>query len=255
MKTTIAIATAALGTSVVGWAGLSEPVSAASLSFVSQGDATPAGWTNLNWTVEGRAGVAGAGDWEFGIKDGTASNTAAQLNWTWNNSQEVAWSLDWDGTTALFSIGNQSIALAQPNPPSDIFNGFYLWTRATTADGQVDPGTNISLQVNAVNGESVTPASSSATAPTSGTEITKNYFSSDTFISSLSGIASMSWLDDAVNPQQERARSRVSLRIEGFDTGERPTDDSTTESVPEPTAIAGLLVLGALGAASGLKGK
>lgn len=253
MKTTVIMATVVFSASVAGLAGLSKPVSAASLSFVSQGDATPDGWTNLNWTLEGRAGVAGAGDWEFGIKDGAATSPAAQFNWTWNNSQAVAWSLDWNGTTALFSIGNQSIALAQPNPSSDIFNGFYLWTRATTADGQVDPGTNISLQVNAVNGESVTPASSSATAPTSGTEITKNYFSSDTFISSLSGIASMSWLDDAVNPQQERARSRVSLRIEGFDTGERPTQVPPTESVPEPASLVGLLLLGALGAASGVK--
>lgn len=92
------------------------------------------------------------------------------------------------------------------------------------------PGTEMFLQVDAINGIDIDPVSSSAVAPeTEGDQtITKNYFSSDTQISSLSGIATMSWVDGAPNPNQAQARSRVELKIEGFST-----------SVPEPLTLLG----------------
>lgn len=240
--------TLAAGASVLGFGMLSQPAAAIDLTFVHEGDTVPEGWTNLNWTVEGRAGAKGFADWEFSTKEDDIHTTVEQLQWNWQNDQEVPWLLNWDGNTVSFTLGGQTIAFYQENPPAKSLDGFYLWTRATTKSGKVDPGTEILLNVNAVNGIAVDPVSSSAIAPPGegNTDITKNYFASDTSITSLSGIANMSWLEGSPNPNLENARSRVGLKIEGF---------STSTSVPEPGTVAGIVAMGMFGVTSVLRRK
>ena len=193
---TITTTTLAAGASVLGLGVLSQPAAAIDLTFLGEG-ITPPDLTNLNWTVEGRAGSQGFADWEFATEeDGNNQTTVEQLNWDWQNGQDVLWLLTWDGNTVSFTLGGQTIAFYQDNPPAKSLDAFYLWTRATTKSGTVDPGTKIFLEVNEVNGIEVDPVSSLATAPVGegNTNITKNYFASDTSITSLSGIANMSWL-------------------------------------------------------------
>lgn len=244
---TLAVTTLAAGASVLGLVLLSQPAAAIDLTFVHEGDAVPEGWTNLNWTVEGRAGAQGFADWEFATKEDDVHTTIEQLEWDWQNGQEVPWLLNWDGNTVSFTLGGQTIAFYQENPPAESLNGFYLWTRATTKSGTVDPGTKIFLEVNEVNGIAVDPVSSLATAPVGegNTDITKNYFASDTSITSLSGIANMSWLEGAVNPNLANARSRVGLKIEGF----------SYASVPEPGTVTGIVAMGMFGVSSVLRRK
>jgi hypothetical protein len=222
----------AVGASVIGFGVLSQPAFAVNVNFVKEGGNPPDGWTNLNWTLDGRAGAKGSRDWEFSTKEDDG-NPIEQLEWEWQNQEEVPWTLDWDGNTVSFTIQNQTISYYQATPPATSFNGFYLWTRSQTKEGKVAPGTEMFLQVDAINGIDIDPVSSSAVAPEPEGEqnITKNYFSSDTQISTLSGIAMMSWLDGAPNPNQEDARSRVELKIEGFSTSSTP--------VPEPLTLLG----------------
>lgn len=245
----LATTTLAVGASVLSFGMLSQPAAAINLTFVKAGDIPPPNWTNLNWTVEGRAGAKGFADWEFATKEDDGLKTVEQLNWNWQNGQEVPWMLTWDGNTVSFSLGGQTIAFNQENPPAKSFNGFYLWTRATTASGKVDPETKMFLEVNQVNGIAVNPVFSSAIAPPGqgNTNITKNYFASDTSIKSLSGIANMSWLLGSPNPNQANARSLVGLKIEGF------SDPSA--SVPEPGTVAGVLAMGMFGVTSVLRRK
>ncbi|MEQ8959970.1 MAG: PEP-CTERM sorting domain-containing protein [Coleofasciculus sp. C2-GNP5-27] len=225
----------AVGASVISFGVLSQPASAVNVNFVQEGGNPPDGWTNLNWTLDGRAGAKGSGDWELGIGEDNFPIPKDQFHWDWQNQQEVPWTLDWDGNTVSFTIQEQTISYYQATPPATSFNGFYLWTRSQTEieKGKVAPGTEMFLQVDAINGIDIDPVSSSAVAPeTQGNQnITKNYFSSDTQISTLSGIARMSWLDGAPNPNQAQARSRVELKIEGFSTPSTP--------VPEPLTLLG----------------
>ncbi|MEQ8384940.1 MAG: PEP-CTERM sorting domain-containing protein [Coleofasciculus sp. A1-SPW-01] len=220
----------AVGASVISFGVLSQPASAVNVTFVKEGGNPPDGWTNLNWTLEGRAGKE-PGDWEFATKEDDG-NPIEQLEWEWQNQEEVPWTLEWDGNTVSFNIQDQTISYYQATPPATSFDGFYLWTRTTTSDGKVAPGTKMFLEVDAVNGIDIDPVSSSAIAPEpDGQNITKNYFSSDTQISTLSGIATMSWSDGAPNPNLAAARSLVGLKIEGFSTSSTP--------VPEPLTLLG----------------
>ena len=145
------------------------------------------------------------------------------------------------------NIGGSNLVFDQPGDPIGEFNGFFLWTKSHTTDGRVDPGTEMLVQLNEVNGDAIAPVTSSATAPENGLEISKFFFASDMAIESMSGFVKMSWPDGGNHPQQKRARDRVAFKIEGFYTGEPHTE------VPEAASALVLLALGALGL--GLKQK
>jgi len=87
---TLVATTLAAGASVLGLGLLSQPAAAIDLTFVHEGDAVPPGWTNLNWTVEGRAGAKGFADWEFSTKEDDIHTTIDQLEWNWQNTMQVA---------------------------------------------------------------------------------------------------------------------------------------------------------------------
>lgn len=211
------------------------------------------GWESLGWEVEGRAGAKDPGgqprDYEFAIgPDGAQANLTGSIYRDWTNGEEVAWTLDWDATTskASFTIGDQTIVYNQNKLSSNIFNGLSLLTRARSDQGFVEPGTSMFLAVNQVitgQGETVDidpVISSLSIAPNYGEPqaLEGLFFASDESLLSLSGIARLSW--DTLNPNAADARSRVTFKLEGFDTN--PTN------VPEPTsAVAfGLVGLGLL---------
>lgn len=209
----------------------------------------PTDWDDLGWMVEGRIG--GTRTWEYTIKEYEAVSVAGdpQFHVNWENNVALDWSLDWNGTRADFTIGSNTVSYDTGNSPVD-FDGFYLWTRATTKTNKVDPGTNVFFEVDTVNNQSVIPVFSSATSPdvNNKTSWSKNYFSSDTIIISMSGTAKISWDSDDVNPFAANAQSRLGLKIVGFKTPD------TSQTTPEPTAIFSLIGIGALGIISKKKG-
>lgn len=235
-----------LGIACLGFSLFSTPASAVNFTKFSDADVPSlSGWTDLGWKLEGRAGVKGYGDWEIGIGENIDPLTPTeQLTWDWDNGETVNWELNWDGSTVNFTFDNRpELSYTSTVDNSLNFDSFYLWTRATTKTGKVAPHTEIYLEVTefqelgAVDFTKVSNIFSFATAPESSdeTDITKNWFTSDREIAALKGIVRMSWDENAVNPNQARARSLVGFKIVGYDNNPEPT------SVPEPGIVLGLL--------------
>lgn len=199
----------------------------------------PSDWTSVGWKLEGRAGGFGGADYEFAIgPDGAQADNTGQVYWDWENDVEVDWVLNWDGTTALFSVENLDPISYSVFPNSDaVLEGFSLLTVAKTETDFVEPGTEIEVVVNQVNGIAVDQIYRKSVAPSNGTDLNRLAWTSDTLISSLTGTVRMSW--NTVNPNQAQARSRLGFQIVGFDL------DSTDEiSIPEPSSVFGFLALG-----------
>ena len=260
----VKILSVAMGVTAVGLGMLSTPASAITISPVTTPPDPPSGWTDLGWVVEGKGG---GNTWEIALEDANY-NVKTDRDWTWENGDDVPWQLDWNETAneVTFKLGagtpsERTLSFtSSPAGPSK-WNGFSLWTRATTKANKVDPGTNVLLEVLEIreSGEAaystVTDVSSSATSPASGTNITKNFFTTGSDnIDSMRGIVNLSWT--GVNPQQRNASSRVGFKIKGFDPLDPPEPPSQlVQSLPEPGSIFSLLALGTLGAFSGLKNK
>ncbi|MGF1542061.1 MAG: choice-of-anchor W domain-containing protein [Pleurocapsa sp.] len=204
------------------------------------------GWT-IDATAQGRAGVLGAGDWELGGFNDTIPGgaTFSQAQWVWRDEEEVSWLLEVDQITnlATFNMWTNPSEIATINlGPSSGFNGFGI---VTSSDGRnstiVEPGTEISLRVNQINGLALgTQAfTTNAIAPSGGVDKEVNYFALSEVSYSLAGTLFMDW--NTINPQAKRARSRVQFEVKIFD---RPEE---SQSVPEPSALLGLLSLGGVG--------
>jgi hypothetical protein len=203
------------------------------------------GWT-IDATAQGRAGVLGAGDWELGGFNDTIPGgaTFSQAQWVWGDRQEVSWLLDVDKTTDLATFKmwalNPSLGTTITRTinleASGGFNGFGIVASSDGRDsGKVAPGTEISLLVNKINGLNLgTQAfTTNAIAPSGGVDKEANYFALSDTSYSLGGTLFMDW--NTINPQAKSARSRVQFEVKIFD---RPP-----QSVPEPSALLGLLSL------------
>jgi hypothetical protein len=243
MKSLNLLKSAVIGTALTSLAFVAQPfqsASAVTLTHVSSEDTSvlPDGWESLNWVVEGKVGSIST--WEFALEN-SSYQVQNNFNWTWQNGALVNWSLDWDGSTVTFNIGNNTLSYNSLTSPLS-FDGFYLWTRATQHN-TVAEGTSVYLAVNQVNGTTLgSLATSSAVAPSGGlTDIAKEWYSSDTAINSLGGVMSISWDPAARNPQTAGANSRIGFKIVGF---------NLPQPVPEPGVTLGLLLLGGLGVAS-----
>jgi hypothetical protein len=243
-----------LGLTVAGLVLTSPNVSATTLKFIGDesdfGEDSPPEWTDLNWTVEGKIG---GNTWEIALEDGDY-NVKNNQNFKWQDNQPVPWKLDWDQTKQklTFELGSNSAFSYTADTTITDFTGFYLWTRATTQTNRVEADTKIDLKVTEINGMGVS-ASSSATAPlTSGTTtaITKNFFQSDTAIQSMEGEVLIDW--PSFNPQSKNASSRIGFKIQGYST---PQFEFAPPSVPEPSALLGLLGIGTFGLSTGFKRK
>ncbi|HEY9298669.1 MAG TPA: choice-of-anchor W domain-containing protein [Phormidium sp.] len=261
-KASLLAMSAALGVTA-GGLGLAIPASAVQLQLVQDSPYAPApsGWTDLGWKVEGRAGAPFGEDYEFAIgPNGAQANNTGQIYRDWNDGEVVDWSFNWDGQTAKFALAGQEILYSLLNPSPNIFNGFSLLTNVDTRSynapalgtRRVKEGTEIDLIVKTLNGENVTDTSetfdsifsSSIGQAAAAQSLSKKFFSSPTAITSLTGTVKMSWLN--INPNEIKARSRVTFQIQGYDVeGQR--------SIPEPTSTLTMLVFGAFGAASLLK--
>ncbi|MDY6782201.1 MAG: choice-of-anchor W domain-containing protein [Cyanobacteriota bacterium] len=243
-----AAASAALGIGFAGLVAMPHATQAATITRVPGNFAHttpnyPTDWENLNWVGRGRASAPG--DWEFGVStDVDINNPVQQSHWNWTSGQDVSWNLLWDAAEnkVTFNIGGSSLVLDQPGQANGIFNGFFLWTTSRSHSSKVAPGTEMLVQVDTVNGMAVDPSvvNSSAVAPAAGQVISKFFFASDEAITSMSGIARMSWPDGGPNPQTKGARDRVGFKIEGF---YQPVP------VPEPASVLGLLAFGAVAVA------
>ncbi|MEM1425655.1 MAG: choice-of-anchor W domain-containing protein [Cyanobacteria bacterium P01_H01_bin.130] len=196
-------------------------------------------WDKL-FEVEGRAG--GRGDYEYAIgPEGANSENTGTIELDWINGEEVAWDLIWDGTTATFSIGGRSISYNSPTlvGPNE-FDGLYFLAQAKGAGSKISPGTEMFLAIEEINGMVQTDLDARGVAPESGGNLQRFLFTSDMDITSLSGIARLSWDPDGVNPVAKRAAGRATFKIKGYDA----TD---TMDVPEPGMLLGLLAFGGIG--------
>lgn len=238
--------------------GAGIPAFAVQLTLVQDAPYAPApsGWVDLGWKVEGRAGAPFGEDYEFAIgPNGAQANNTGQIYRDWNNDEIVDWSFNWDGQTAKFNLAGEEILYSLSNPSPNIFNGFSLLTNVDTRSynapalgtRRVEEGTEIDLVVETLNGEAVNNIFSNAIGQ--GEEVqnlSKKFFSSSETISSLSGTVKVSWLN--IDPNEIKARSRVSFQIEGYDF-------SGQTSIPEPTSTLTLLAFGAFGVSSLIKGR
>lgn len=229
------VVSATLGLTI-GSFWLAESASAVQLKPLTS---VPSDLTPLGWKVEGRAGGLGGTDYEFAIgPNGAQADNTGQIYWDWENGVEVNWFLNWDGTTALFSVENLAPISYSVFPPSEaVFDGFSLLTVAKTETGFVEPGTKIEVAVHQVNGIGVEGIFSQSVAPNIGADLNQLSWASDTLISSLAGTARMSW--NTLNPNQAQARSRLDFQIVGFDINSTPNT-----SIPEPSSVYSLLSFG-----------
>ncbi|MGB3191698.1 MAG: choice-of-anchor W domain-containing protein [Limnoraphis sp.] len=220
----------------IGSFWLTQPANALKLEPITT---VPSDSTSLGWKLEGRAGVFGGADYEFAIgQNGAQADNTGQVYWDWENDVEVNWFLNWDGTTALFSVENIDPVSYSVFPNSDaVFEGFYLFTVAKTETGFVEPETEIEVAVNQVNGITVDQIFSKSVAPSNGVDLNLLAWTSDTLISSLTGTARMRW--NTLNPNQAQARSRLDFQIVGFDL-----DSTPKTSIPEPSSALSFLTLG-----------
>jgi hypothetical protein len=233
--TTVSCTVASLSVSAIA--------TAVELSLV---EPTPTDWIDLEWKAEGRAGAFGFEDYEFAIgPNGAQADNTGQIYLDWENGVDVNWRLDWDGTTVLFTVGEETISYTASPPSEVVFDGFSLLTNVKTEAGFVEPDTRLELSVNTVNEMSVDNIFLESIAPETGSDLQKFYWESNEIISSLAGTTRLSW--DSLNPNVSRARSRVDFQIVGYDINA----DST--NIPEPTTTAALLTLGGLMTLSKLK--
>ncbi|MFB2937737.1 choice-of-anchor W domain-containing protein [Aerosakkonemataceae cyanobacterium BLCC-F154] len=255
-KASLLAISAALGVTA-GSLGLATPAFAVQLTLVQDEPYAPApsGWVDLGWKVEGRAGAPLGEDYEFAIgPDGAQANKTDDIYRDWNNGETVDWSFNWDGQTAKFTLAGEDIFYSLLNPSPNIFNGFSLLTNVDTrtydapalGERRVEEGTAIDLIVETLNGEAVNNIFSNAIGQ--GEEVqnlSKKFFSSSETINSLAGTVKVSWL--SIDPNEIKARSRVSFQLEGYDFNGEQT------SIPEPTSILSLLAFGAFGIGSVIK--
>ncbi len=224
----------------------------ASLSFVplatalelSLVDTLPPDWIDLGWKAEGRAGAPLGEDYEFAIgPDGAQADNTGQIYQDWENGVDVNWSLNWEGTTASLTVGDQTISYWASPPAGSQFEAFSLLTNVQTETDFVEPGTQLDLVVDSVNGVSVDNIFAQSIAPQTGSDLQQLFWESDELLFNLAGTARVSW--DFLNPNQAKARSRVDFQIVGFNTSEPST-------IPEPSSVLGLLTIGTLTAVSRL---
>ena len=116
-------------------------------------------------------------------------------------------------------------------------------TNVKTETDFVEPGTQLDLVVDSVNGVSVDNIFAQSIAPQTGSDLQQFFWESDELLFNLAGTARVSW--DVLNPNQAKARSRVDFQIVGFNTSE-------TSTIPEPSSVLGLLTIGTLTAVSRL---
>lgn len=260
-KTSLLVMSAALGVTA-GTLGFT-PAFAVQLKLVQDEPYAPApsGWVDLGWKVEGRAGAPLREDYEFAIgPNGAQANNTGQIYRDWNDSEIVDWSFNWDGQMAKFTVGEEEISYSLLNPSPNIFNGFSLLTNVDTRSydapalgtKRVEAGTQIDFIVKTLNGEDVTDTSGTVDSVFSSSigqvaeaqSLNKKFFSSPEAITSLTGTVKMNWLN--INPNEIKARSRVTFQIQGYDfEGET--------SIPEPTSVLSLLAFGAFGIGSLMK--
>ncbi len=234
------------GSTFAALALVAQSTSAITLTSVTETFAfDPANRWMIDATAQGRAGASGLrGDWELGGFNDTVPGGATfdQAQWLWGDEEEVSWLLEIDQDTnfATFSMWTDpGMVTTIDLGDSDGFNGFGI---VTSSDGRnsskVEPDTEISLTVNDINGINLGAQAftTNAIAPSGSVDKEVKYFALSDTSYSLGGTLFMDWVSQ--NPQAKNARSRVQFEVKIFDHPEE------SQSVPEPSALLGLLSLG-----------
>ena len=235
-----------------GCLSLPQQLNAASLTTVSLEESND--WVPHIWQIYLRAGGA---SWEASVRphpvivrNSVPGDPQADVQWPAYGL--VPWELQIEGTTLIFSIGNETLNVSQIDGKSkvahdDIFDGLKLWASATTIDGRVSEGTEAIVNVMEVNGMTVTnDVSCSATASILGVEQSCQtaYISSEN-ITSLKGFAGMLW-KDGLNLKNSNPQSHVQIFIEAFHTEHEIATSHT--ATPEPLTILGTITASGFGA-------
>ncbi len=225
---------------VAGVIGFSVGVSAAPLQVetVSYLD-DESGYVADGWQVEGRIG--GRSTWEVAIGANTQSNSGMQnTHVTWQNGVSEAFTLDWDGADAVFSIAGRSVQVT--NVDSD-FNAIRIRAKVNGADNnKLGLGTSVTVSDLMLN--DVVPAIDNV-----GLTSTDSYQDQRLYLYLanpfnpfvLSGNMTFAWDPNGINPFAQNASSRVQFFI---DVGDRSfafqgggNDESASVSTPAALAL------------------
>ncbi|HEY9621936.1 MAG TPA: putative Ig domain-containing protein [Crinalium sp.] len=165
------------------------------------------------WKVEGRGG--GSSTYEFAIGPAGAQTTnTGTSDITWQNGVNVPWTLTWSGTQASFTVGTKTIRYTMAN--AALFDGLYLMTKVDARDTtKVSAGTQMYLEIQNANGQAITPIALSTTGQSGKTLLNESAYRTERGITSLSGIARISWAANGVNPFTANSQGRVTFLIEG----------------------------------------
>ncbi|MBE9061400.1 putative Ig domain-containing protein [cf. Phormidesmis sp. LEGE 11477] len=168
------------------------------------------------WSFEARAG--GITTYEFAIgPNGAQTDLHQQAEHVWENGEEIAWSLQVEEQTVQFVIDGQ--LLTYPVEEALSLNALSLYTKVnTTNENKVGEGTAMALEIHSVNQSQLeSPLLLSSEGPNDGQDLDQLFVSKDGLISSVSGVARMSWPEDAPDPRLKNSQGRVTFYITGYD--------------------------------------
>lgn len=245
-------------------------------------------WTDNGWETVTRAGALG--DWQQAVsEEGTGGlpfpprSQHQVVDFRWVNGRNNPFRIEWDGTVGRFIINPESgpsvtnpsrrrydLDITPPDPLTNQLQGASAFCKSDTTD-QAPPDTQIFFRVTSVvtnTGQTVN-VNQTFSLSCQGTAVNPidirnmNFFFSDLGVGPLqaiNGFIRMSWPPNSVNPQLNNARSDIQLQIKPIGRFIQPTvttlsDEVEIQSVPEPTSVISLLVLGGLGTGMTLKRK
>jgi len=229
---------------ISGIVGFSVGVSAAPLQtesvFYLDDDSD---YVSEGWQVEGRIG--GRSTWEVGIGTNTHSNSGMQnTHVTWRNGISEGFALNWDGSDAVFQIGDKSVSWSGLEGE---FNAIRIRAKVSGADGRkLDIGTSVTLSDILLDGAAPSIDSVGLTSTDSYQDQRLYLFQSDPFDAfELTGDITFAWDEGGVDPFQRNAQSRVQFFIDvgnrSFALQDGGLDDPVAGAVPLPGALALML--------------
>jgi len=275
MKKTFLMLCVIGGTTFSSWVLSSQAVDAANLrnggtdesAFVLNNNITNIG------EVEAQAGGAGK-EIFFGLDGASTQTPQSSIDFTWIDQKNYDWMLTWNPNTntATFKIEDNLRTIGTLNYTFasrvlDRFNAFGLITRADRPSSLVEVETRLKLGINEIAFSDKTKrklnrsVSSLSKNPPKNKPSDRQRFDKQFFllserdrqkgveITSLSGTFSLDW--NAINPQRQKAGSRIAFEIKMFDPPTESFNDassvSTFAKIPEPNLMLGILGLGAIG--------
>ncbi|WP_439341614.1 putative Ig domain-containing protein [Vacuolonema iberomarrocanum] len=178
------------------------------------------------WSVEARSG--GRSTYEVAIgPNGAQADLHEQMEYVWQNGQDVLWSLEQQGSQVVFTMAGKSIRY--PAADTAALNAFSLLTKVNTKNAsKVSPGTSMAVSIQSVNGEAVSePITLASVGPENGQDLDELFFSLDGTATTITGTMRLSWPTEGVNPYQKNSQSRVTFKLSGYQASSQPLNPPT----------------------------